>query len=159
GQGIEADHRRALTELSHRRKDIQLASGQLLVASANVVKVLVLNPSVVIAPVEPAETIIRLIPDDAPLDDLIVQALQQRPDLASAQQFVKAALYAWKQAKLRPFVPSLAVSYVGGGFGGGQNAFFGNFGTRGDGTASLFWEPQNLGFGDRAIMHRRAAEH
>ena len=53
GQGLEADHRRALTELKHRRRDIQLASGQLLVASANLVRLLVLNPATVFAPVEP----------------------------------------------------------------------------------------------------------
>ena len=37
--------------------------------------------------------------------------------------------------------------------------FFGNFGTRGDAAASLFWDLRNLGFTDVAIMHRRAAEH
>lgn len=159
GQGLEADHRRALTELKHRRKDVELASGQLLVASANLVRVLVLEPRIVIAPVEPAETIIRLIPDEVAVDDLIVQALQFRPELATAQDVVQATLYQWKQAKLRPFVPSLAISYAGGGLGGGQNTFFGNFGPRGDVAASLFWELQNMGFGDLAIMHRAAAEH
>ncbi len=64
-----------------------------------------------------------------------------------------------KQARLRPFVPSLALSYDGGGFGGGGGSFFGNFGTRGDVAASLFWELQNLGFGDVAIMQRRRFEH
>ncbi|MFI5460963.1 MAG: TolC family protein, partial [Isosphaerales bacterium] len=53
----------------------------------------------------------------------------------------------------------LAVSYAGGGFGGGQGSFFGNFGARGDVAASLFWELQNLGFGDRAIIQRRVFEH
>jgi len=159
GQGLEADHRRALTELKHRRKDIQLYHGQLLVASANLVGLLLLNPRIVVAPVEPAETIVRLIPDDAPLDDLVVQGLRQRPELAGAQEVVQATLLRLKQAKLRPFVPSLAVSYAGGGFGGGQGSFFGNFGARGDVAASLFWELQNLGFGDRAIIHRRMFEH
>ncbi|MFI5456672.1 MAG: TolC family protein, partial [Isosphaerales bacterium] len=149
GQGLEADHRRALTELKHRRKDIQLYHGQLLVASANLVGLLVLNPRIVVAPVEPAETIVRLIPDAAALDDLVVQGLRQRPELAGAQELVQATLLRLKQAKLRPFVPSLAVSYAGGGFGGGQGSFFGNFGARGDVAASLFWELQNLGFGDR----------
>ena len=64
-----------------------------------------------------------------------------------------------KQAKLRPFIPSLAVTYAGGGFGGGKDAFFGNFGARGDAAASLFWELQNLGFTDLAIYHRRQAEN
>jgi outer membrane protein TolC len=159
GQGLEADHRRALTELKHRRRDIELYTGQLLVASANLVRLLVLNPRIVIAPIEPAETIIRLIPDNVPLEDLIVKAFQHRPELAGAQELVQAALLRLKQARLRPFVPSLALSYDGGGFGGGQGSFFGNFGTRGDVAASLFWELQNLGFGDVAIMQRRKFEH
>jgi outer membrane protein TolC len=37
--------------------------------------------------------------------------------------------------------------------------FFGNFGTRGDAVASLFWDLRNLGFTDRAIVNRRAAEN
>lgn len=112
-----------------------------------------------VAPVEPAEAIIHFVPDDAPLDDLIVQGLRRRPELAAAQELVQATLLRLKQARLRPLIPSLAFSYAGGGFGGGRNAFFGDFGTRGDATASLFWELQNLGLTDRAIAHRSAAQH
>ncbi len=159
GQGLEADHRRALTELNHRRKEMQLNTGQLLVASANLVQILVLNPQSVIAPVEPAECVITLIPDDVPLDDLIIKGLRNRPELANAQELVEASIMRLKQARLRPFIPSLAFSYAGGGFGGGQGAFFGDFGARGDVAASLFWELQNLGFGDVAIMRRRRFEN
>ena len=90
---------------------------------------------------------------------MIVQGLHQRPELASAQELVQATLLRLKQARLRPLIPSLAFSYAGGGFGGGQNGFFGNFGSRGDATVSLFWEVQNLGFADRAIARRSQAEH
>ncbi len=159
GEGLEADHRRALTELKHRRKDTELFTGQLLVASANLVRLLVLNPQTVVAPIEPAEAIITLIPDDVPLDDLIVRGLRNRPELAGARELVEATVARFKQAKLRPFIPSLAVSYAGGGFGGGQGSFFGDFGARGDVMASLFWELQNLGFGDAAIIHRRKFEN
>ena len=158
GQGLEADHRRALTELKHRRKEMQLNTGKLLVASANLVRLLVLDPRRVLAPVEPAECIISLIPDDVPLDDLVIKGLRNRPELAGAQDLVEASLVRLKQARLRPFIPSLAVSYAGGGFGGGQGSFFGNFGARGDVAASLFWELTNLGLGDRAIMRRRRFE-
>ena len=158
GEGLEADHRRAMTELKHRRKDTQRASGQLLVASANLVRLLVLNPATVFAPVEPPECIIHLIPDEVPLDDLVLQGLRYRPELASARELVEAAILRVKQAKLRPFVPSVAFTYAGGGFGGGAGPFFGNFGSRGDAAASLFWDLRNLGFTDVAIMHRRAAE-
>jgi outer membrane protein TolC len=159
GEGLEADHRRVLTEFRHRRKDMEKYTGQLLVASANLVRLLLLNPQSVVAPIEPAELVITLIPDDVPLDDLVVTGLRNRPELANAQELVEASLVRFKQAKLRPFVPSLAVSYAGGGFGGGQGSFFGDFGARGDVAASLFWELQNLGFGDAAIIHRRRFEN
>jgi outer membrane protein TolC len=158
GQGLEADHRRALTELKHRHREANLASGQLLVASAELVRLLVLDPKLVLAPVEPAECIIRLIPDEIPLEDLLDQGLRNRPELASVQNQVDAAAIRQKQARLRPFVPSVFLTYAGGGLGGGANAFFGNFGPRGDAEVGLFWELQNLGFTDVALMRRRAAE-
>ena len=158
GQGLEADHRRALTEVKHRRRDANLASGQLLVASANLVRLLVLDPMVVLAPVEPSECIIRLIPDEIPLNELLNQGMRDRPELASAEYQIQAAFIRRRQARLRPFVPSVFFTYAGGGLGGGLNAFFGNFGARGDAEVGLFWELQNLGFTDFAIMRRRAAE-
>lgn len=159
GAGLEADHQRSLTELDRRRGNIEDAAGRLEVASAQLVNLLVLDPYQVLAPVEPAETVFRLLPDDTPLDDLIVQGLRQRPELASAQELVQATLLRLKQARLRPLIPSLAFSYAGGGFGGGQNGFFGNFGPRGDATVSLYWELQNLGFADIAAARRGLAEN
>jgi outer membrane protein TolC len=159
GEGLEADHRRILTELARRHNALEDAVGQLEVASANLVQLLVLDPNRVLAPVEPAETVFRLIPDEVPIDEMIVQGLRQRPELASAQELVEATLLRLKQARLRPLVPSLAFSYAGGGFGGGPNGFFDDFGSRGDATMSLFWELQNLGFADRAIARRSQADH
>jgi outer membrane protein TolC len=158
GQGLEADHRRALTEVKHRHREANLASGQLLVDSANLVRLLVLDPTIVLAPLEPSESIIRLIPDEIPLDDLLNKGMQNRPELASAQQQVEAAFIRRKQARMRPFMPAVTFSYAGGGLGGGAGSFFGNFGARGDAEIGLFWELQNLGFTDCAIMRQRAAE-
>ncbi len=159
GSGLEADHRRALAEFRRRRREIQGTAGQLKVASALLIRPLVLDPNFVVAPVEPAESIVRLVPDDAPVDDLIAIGLQHRPELAQAQATVSATLVRLRQAKLRPLVPSVALTYAGGGFGGGPNSFFGNFGGRGEMAASLFWDIRNLGFTDLAICHRRKAEN
>ncbi len=131
----------------------------MLVASAGLVRLLVLDPALVMAPVEPPECIIRLIPDDVPLDELVIRGMQARPELANAQELVEAARLRLKQARLRPFIPSLAVAEAAGGFGGGPGSFFGNFGTRNDVAASLFWDLRGLGFMDCAIMRQRAAEH
>jgi outer membrane protein TolC len=159
GQGLEADHRRALTELRRRRREVELVGGQLQVASANLVRLLVLDPRLVMAPVEPPEAIIRLIPDEIPLEDLVIQGMRARPELANAQELIEAARLRLKQARLRPFVPNLALAGAGGGFGGGPGSFFGNFGPRSDVAASLFWDLRGLGFMDVAIMRQRSAEH
>jgi outer membrane protein TolC len=112
----------------------------------------------VVAPVEPSETVIRLVADDVSLDDLICQAWLNRPELARARELMQTAVLRLKQAKLRPFVPSLALTYSGGGFGGGQNGFFGNFNTRGDAAVSLFWDLRGLGLIDRGVIRRAEAE-
>ncbi|WP_165231607.1 TolC family protein [Aquisphaera insulae] len=156
GAGLEADHRRARTELRLRSGAIRSAAGRFEVASAHLVRLLLLDPHVVVAPVEPAELVIRLIADDIPLDDLICQGWRSRPELARAKELVEASVLRLKQAKLRPFVPSLAVSYSGAGFGGGQNSTMANMGGRGDLAASLFWELRGLGLSDRGF--RRTAE-
>lgn len=83
--GLEADHRRTLTEVRIRRGAIRASIGELEVASANLVRQVLLDPHVVVAPVEPAETVIRLLPDDVPLDDLICKGYSYRPELARSR--------------------------------------------------------------------------
>ncbi len=158
GAGLEADHRRILTEFRSRQRAVRAAAGQLKVASAELIRRLVLDPHVVVAPVEPAEAVIRLVADDVPLDDLICQGWRARPELARARELVEASVMRLKQAKLRPFVPSLAVSYSGAAFGGGANSTLGNFGGRNDFAASLFWELRGLGLSDIAAVRRFGAD-
>ena len=158
GSGLEADHRRILAEARSRQRSIRAAAGQLKVASAELIRRLVLDPHVVVAPVEPAEAVIRLVADDVPLDDLICQAWRGRPELARAHELVEASVLRLKQARLRPFVPSLAVSYSGAAFGGGANSTLGNFGGRNDFAASLFWDLRGFGLIDRAAVRRRSAD-
>ena len=158
GAGLEADHRRILSERERQRRNVEVAVGQLEVASAELVRRVRIDPRVVVSPVEPPESAIRLVGDDCPLDDLIATGLRNRPELAEAQETVQATLIRLKQAKLRPLIPSLALQYAGGGFGGGVNEFFGNFGARSDAAVNLYWEVQNLGMADRAIAKARAAQ-
>ncbi|WP_422923814.1 TolC family protein [Singulisphaera sp. PoT] len=158
GAGLEADHRRAATERERQRKNVEAAVGELEIASAELVRRTRLDPMIVVAPVEPPETILRVVPENCPIDTLITTGLRSRPELAEAQAFVEVTLTRLKQAKLRPFIPSLAFRYSGGGFGGGTNDFFGNFAGRSDADVNLYWEMQNLGFADRAIAKQRAAQ-
>jgi outer membrane protein TolC len=158
GAGLDADFRRAVTERDRQRRNVELAVGELETASAELVRRTRLDPRIVVAPVEPPEAVLRLVPDRCSIDELITTGLRSRPELAEAQALVQATLTRLKQAKLRPFIPSLALRYSGGGFGGGQNGFFGNFNGRSDADVNLYWEVQNLGFADQAIARQRAAQ-
>jgi outer membrane protein TolC len=155
GAGLDADYRRSLAERDRQGKNMEQAVGDLEVASAELIRRTRLDPRLVVAPVEPPELVLRLVADDCSIDDLIVAGLRNRPELAEAQALVQATLIRLKQAKLRPFIPSVALRYSGGGFGGGANAFFGNFNARSDADVNLFWEIQNMGFADRAIAKQR----
>ncbi len=158
GAGLEADYRRSLTELEIQRQNLEEAAGQLRAASAEVVRRTRLDPRILVAPVEPPETVIRMVDRGAPLDDLIVTGLTNRPELAEAQALVQATLYRLKQARVRPFVPSLVTRFSAGGFGGGAGDFWGNFDGRTDADVNLFWGLTNFGLGDRAIIRGRAAQ-
>lgn len=158
GAGLEADYRRSLAERERRRKEVEAAVGELEVASAELVRRVRLDPRIVVAPVEPPETVLRLVDGRCALDTLIVTGLRHRPELAESRALVEATLVRLKQARLRPLIPSLALRYSGGGFGGGRNEFFGNFDARSDADVNLYWELQNLGFADRAIARQRAAQ-
>jgi outer membrane protein TolC len=50
------------------------------------------------------------------------------------------------------------VGLSAGGFGGGPNSFFGNFGGRTDFDALVVWELKGLGFGNRALQRERASQ-
>ncbi len=158
GAGLEADYQRSLVEQQRQRQALAGAVGRWKVASSQLVLRTRLDPRIVVAPIEPPESVVRLVPPTSPLDDLIVVGLQGRPELAEAQALVAATLTRLKQARLRPLIPSVALRISAGGFGGGVNEFFGNFGGRQDTDINLYWELQNLGLGDRAIARARAAE-
>jgi outer membrane protein TolC len=150
GAGLEADHRRSLVERDLRRRQVAEAVGELEMASAEVIRRTRLDPRLIVAPVEPPEAIVRLVPEGCLADDLITTALLNRPELAEQREVVEATLVRLRQARLRPFIPSVALRYSAGGFGGGPNAFFGDFDGRQDADVNLFWELQGLGVADAA---------
>ena len=127
-------------------------------ASAELLRVLFLDPTVVIEPMEPPHLQVSLFPLDKPVDDLVAVALTNRPELASQQALVQASLRLLQQEKARPFIPSLllrgwstpvAGTLAAGYFGGGMNGYVGNFSIREDYDCQLIWTLQNFGLGNR----------
>jgi outer membrane protein TolC len=159
---------RARTELSRRRQSIQLARERWAVASAELARLLRLDPALVVQPMEPPQLQVTLVTLDKQVDELIPIALVNRPELASQQALVQATLQLLRQERMRPLVPSLLVrgastpvtgTLAAGAFGGGLNGSMGNFGMRQDWDVQLVWALENLGFGTRARIKERAAEN
>jgi outer membrane protein TolC len=169
GEGIlaEVDVVRARTEFDRRDQALDTARERWRTASADLVRVLRLDPAALVEPLEMPHLRVTLVPLDKPVDDMIAVALTNRPELAAQQAVVQATLVRLRQERLRPLIPSVllrgastnpAGTLGGGYFGGGRNDSLNNFGARGDFDVQVLWELQNLGFGNKALVDQRRAE-
>jgi outer membrane protein TolC len=168
GRGSEVEVVRVRTELSQRRSAVTLAREQWQVASAELTRLLRLDPSALVEPAEPPHIEITLVSLDKPVDDLISVGLTSRPELRGQQAIVRATLAQLRQERLRPLVPSVllrgaatnpAGTLAAGAFGGGRNGEVSDFGARSDFDLQVIWELQNLGFGYTARVRERRAEY
>jgi outer membrane protein TolC len=171
GEGILADVDvvRARTEFARRDQALDTARERWRVASADLVRVLRLDPSALVEPLEVPHLRVTLVALDKPVDDLIPVALTSRPELAAQQALVQATLVRLRQEGLRPLIPSVLLrgastnpslgTLAGGYFGGGMSDQLSNFGARSDFDVEVLWELQNLGFGNKALVDQRRAEN
>ncbi len=159
---------RAETELARRQEAELVARERWQTASADLARLLRLDPSLQIEPVEPPHLRIDLIDLKKPVDELIPVGLTYRPELAAQQAQVQATLTLLKQERLRPLIPSVLLrgystpvtGTLGAGyFGGGANDSFGNGGLRSDWDLQVLWQLNNLGFGNHALVRQRQAEN
>src|SRR5262249_37273052 len=156
------------TELARRRQQVESARERWRVASADLMRILRLDPSALVEPLEPPHLRVTLVGCEHPVDDLIPIALTNRPELAAQQALVQATLQQLRQERFRPLIPSIllrgaatnpAATLSTGVFGGGRNAFVGDFGARNDMDIQVLWQFENLGFGNKARVEGRRAEH
>jgi outer membrane protein TolC len=136
------------------------------VASAHLTQVLRLDPRAVIVPLEHDHLQLTLIEPARPLDDLIPIGLTNRPELASQQALVQAALVKIRQEKLRPLIPSvllygfqtpgeyLMVGAQGFGNGGKLNLWS----AREDISPQVLWQAEGLGLGNLARIKEQRGE-
>jgi outer membrane protein TolC len=158
---------RARTELARRRQAVETGYEHWQTASAELGRLLRLDATALIDPIEAPHLGVDLIDLNRSVDDLIATALTYRPELASQQALVQATLARLRQEKIRPLVPSVLIrgaatnpagTLASGYFGGGVNDNLSNFGGRNTIDVQLLWEFQNLGFGNHALVKQREAE-
>ncbi len=155
GKTSNVDTTRAETELYQRDRERILARGRVQAGSIRLAQLLNLPPSISLRPAEPALVPLPMVPEVLPLPEMIAQGILHRPEMAENQSYIDAALQYWRSAKVEPFVPKLGLGVSAGGFGGGPNDFFGNFDSRSDVTALVYWRLENLGLGNLAKQNER----
>jgi outer membrane protein TolC len=158
---------RARTEFARRKQIVHSTEERWQLASADLVRVLRLDPAALVDPLEPPHLRVTLIEPEQTVDALIPIGLRNRPELASQQALVEATLRRLQQERIRPLIPSLVLRgagtnppalFTGGVFGGGHDAL-GKYGIRSDVELQVVWEFQNLMFGNRAKIRERQAEN
>jgi outer membrane protein TolC len=164
---IEADRARA--EMEEAEQSEALALEQWRIASAELTRVLRLDPTAVVVPLEPPYLQVTLIAPHEPVDNLIPIGLTNRPELASQQALVQATLVRLRQERLRPLVPSLVLGgdaapaapggyLMAGVFGSGVDSSGNPWTGRSDVNVQLLWELRNFGLGNRALVRERQGE-
>lgn len=158
---------RARTELARRKQAVFAAQERWQLASADLIRVLRLDPTALIDPVEAPHLRVSLIEPDQTIDALIPIGLRNRPELASQQALIEATLHRLKQERLRPLIPSLVLrgtgtnppaSFSGGVFGGGSDAL-GRYGGRADIELQVIWELQGFGLVNRGKVREKRADN
>ncbi len=161
--GIEVN--RSLAELSDLQQQVAVARANWRVSSARLTRLLRLNPSAVVVPLEPPQLQVTLVSPQAAVGDLIPVGMSNRPELASDRAQVAAAAERVRQESYRPFLPSVYVQgegpggfFNGGLYGGGPDNGSHPYDGRFDVEMGAVWTLQNLGAGNRALVHEREAQ-
>jgi outer membrane protein TolC len=165
GQGREGDFNRARADALLLHAEEQAVQEEVAVASAELSRVLHLDPSIRLRTQPGALELVQLVDPGYSLNDLVQMALAARPELAARAADIAAAEYRVRQENTRPLFPVLAVGFSGGAFGGGSNrqdlgvpAFWQTFGGRTDFDVMAVWSLQNMGIGNLALQKRSRAE-
>ena len=127
-------------------------------ASADLTRVLRLDPRAVIVPLEHDHLQITLLDPERSLDDLIPIGLTNRPELASHQAEVQATLVVIRREKLRPLLPSILLNgfqtpyelLQAGGYGVGNGGKLNIWSSRDDISPQVLWTADQMGFGNLA---------
>lgn len=166
GRGRLSEANRARTEALLLHTEEQQAEEDVVVAAAELSRLLHLDPVVRLQVPCQFMELLHLIDPCTSLDHLLHIAVAQRPDLAAVREEIARREIQIRQEKWRPFLPVIWLGYSAGTFGGYTNRrdlvpvrnTWNNFAGRTDFDIRVWWEILNLGAGNHALVHQRCAE-
>jgi outer membrane protein TolC len=170
-EAFPPDLERVRVEVLRRQEELAGAVDNLRSATAELARLLRLDPVMPLDPIEDFRQPLPLTGEDwslRPVEDLVELALTRRPELAEYRALADAARDRVRAARYRPLLPNVALNYAWGDFGGdpellkvgfGPSGHLAHFAPRTDFDASIFWRLDNLGLGNRAELRETQALH
>jgi len=159
GKGSRADRARARTEQSTRRQLVVQARLQMQIASAELARILRLDPETTLFAIEEQPLPLEFLDTTISLSERIATGLHQRPELYEAESRLQASGRRFRAEQLRPFIPHLSVGASAGGFGGGVNNELQQLDGRSDFDVIAVWQLKNLGFGTQAAIETSESQY
>ena len=139
GIAFKGDELRVRTQTQTYRIAVRQALEQQRIAAAELARVLHLDSRVDLVPQGGELAALTLVPTNAPLQQLVEQALQDRPEFKQSEALVAAATAEKKGAVYGPLIPSLGAQVFGGGMGGGPDGGPSTFGGEADYMVGASW--------------------
>jgi outer membrane protein TolC len=157
---------RAKAELQSLKQTREVAIRDWMVASAAMAEILLLEPEILLEPVEPPFGRVTLVPGDQTAAELVPIAIANRPEIASQRELLAAANRRLQQEKKRPFLPSLYVIsnstgtglLAAGSLSSGANGNMGSNGPAANFEVAAVWQLQNAGIGNIGRIRQRHVE-
>jgi RND family efflux transporter MFP subunit len=157
GEGLLADAEMAAVQPLLWEQRRLAADERTAVATAELAQLLHLDSSVTLVPIETGIPVLDIYSGTEAVETLVAHALAARPESEQLDALVAAAEEDFDAQRLGPFIPSVALSYSAGQFGGGPGTSIDNSADRDDLTVLLYWQLDNFGFGSRARTNEKRA--
>jgi outer membrane protein TolC len=150
GEGLLADAEMAAVQPVLWEQRALAAVERSATAEAELARLLHLDGDVRLAPTEEDVPALELVALGEDVATLAARAIDGRPEaeqldalVAAAESELRAQRYGW-------FIPSVALNYSSGQFGGGMGSTIANTGHRDDLGLQLYWQLDAFGIGNRA---------
>jgi outer membrane protein TolC len=162
---VEID--RATSLVTNIEQEATSAREDWRVHSADLTQVLRLDPRAVVVPLEPDHLQVTLIDPKRSLDELMPIAVLNRPEIASQQALIQAAVVRIRREKMRPLLPIVMLNgfqssggmlIQAGLFGMGPNSSLNQWTGRVDVSAQLIWQLEGFGIANLARVKAERGE-
>jgi outer membrane protein TolC len=157
GIAFKGDALRVKVQQQHDEIALRRAEENVRLASAQLVQILHLNPTVQLTSRDASVVPLSLISAKEAVGDLLSQALAARPETRQNAALISAAEHAKNGAIYGPLIPTVGGEAFFGGLGGGMNSETGHFGESEDYAALFTWRIGPGGLFDFGNIHARQA--